>query len=86
MDEKARIKWEKLRVMGKRKFVIQFGVLRWGILTAVLWSVFMHIAQPVEQWYIRPLIALVLFPLGGAFVGIISWNSNEKKYAEVKKE
>lgn len=80
MNKKERIKWEKIRSTGKRNFVIQYGVIRWGIPAAILWSFLMHFWRPEEPWYIRPLVALVIFPIGGIFWGILVWNINENKY------
>lgn len=79
MNEKQRLKWVKFRKLGKKKYIIKIGVLYWGVFTGLFWSIFMHIFQPSEQWYIRPIIALILFPIGGIFFGIWTWKINEKK-------
>ena len=33
-------KWEKLRAKGKWNFILKYGVLLWGVGTAVLFSLF----------------------------------------------
>lgn len=78
-------KWEKFRKNGRKNYVIKIGVLSWGVSTAILWSVIMHIMHPQELWYVRPLIALVLFPIGGIFFGLWTWKINEKKYNDALK-
>ena len=82
MNEKQIKQWEKTRKMGKRKYVIKW-VLYWGIMTAITWSLLMHFWVPEEPWYIRPVIALILFPITGLFVGLFNWNYIEKKYRKV---
>ena len=76
-------KWERTRKKGKSHFIWVNGFLCWGILTAVLWSIIMHISQPQEPIWLRPLIALVLFPIGGLFWGNWVWNASEKKFSSI---
>ncbi|MBN2436915.1 MAG: hypothetical protein JXK07_16770 [Spirochaetes bacterium] len=80
MNIKQREKWQKIRQIGKKKYVIKYGIISWGLTTAFLWSLIMHIIRPQENLFIRPVIALVLFPLGGIVVGLYTWNYNEKNY------
>ncbi|WP_394200510.1 hypothetical protein [Shewanella waksmanii] len=74
-------KWKVIRAKGKTRFVVQHGVLYWGISTALMWSVIMHFIEPTEPIWVRPLIALILFPLGGLAFGFIVWRSSEAKFA-----
>jgi hypothetical protein len=85
MKQRELEKWEKFRKNGKKSYVLKVGVLYWGVFTAIMWSVIMHYMQPQETWYIRPLIALVLFPVGGIFFGLWTWKINEKKYRDALK-
>lgn len=61
------------RKNGKIKYILQYGVLYWGLTTAVLWSLLMHFLQPAEPWYVRPLIALIFFPAAGILFGLLTW-------------
>lgn len=41
MKDRQRKKWEKLRIKGKKKFVIYNGILGWGVPTAILFTLAM---------------------------------------------
>jgi uncharacterized membrane protein YvlD (DUF360 family) len=73
-------RWKKTRQKGREKYILVNGVLAWGIPTALVWSVTMAILQPSENIWVRPLIALVIFPLGGIGFGYFTWNASEKQY------
>jgi len=79
-------KWEKTRQKGKEKYVLVNGVLGWGVTTAIIWSVLMEMFQPSENIWVRPLIALIIFPLGGIAFGYLTWNASEKQYKAKMKE
>ncbi|RYV02110.1 hypothetical protein SOPP22_11105 [Shewanella sp. OPT22] len=74
-------RWEKTRSKGKKRFLWVNGFLGWGVVTAILWSIIMEVSQPSESLWVRPLIALIFFPLGGLLWGHFVWESTEKKYA-----
>ncbi|QLE86316.1 hypothetical protein FLM48_15290 [Shewanella sp. Scap07] len=78
-------KWAVIRAKGKARFVMQHGVLYWGISTALMWSVIMHLIEPTEPLWVRPAVALVLFPLGGIFFGHFVWRSSEAKFNRLTK-
>lgn len=84
MSEKFIAQWEKIRAKGKNNFVWVRGVLIWGLVTAVMWSIFMEYTQPSANKLIRPVIALILFPCGGFFWGLLTWHFSEKKYNKLK--
>lgn len=73
-------KWEKTRIKGKKRFLWVNGFLGWGVTTAILWSIIMEVSQPSENLWIRPMIALILFPIGGLAWGHFVWKSMEKKF------
>lgn len=77
-------KWELTRKKGKTKFLWLNGFLGWGVMTAILWSVIMEVMQPSEAWWIRPVIAIILFPIGGLAWGHFVWESTEKKFQNAK--
>jgi len=79
-------KWEKIRSKGKKRFIWVNGGLGWGVSTAVIWSIIMELYQPSTEIWIRPLIALMIFPIGGVAFGHLTWNYSEKKYAALKNE
>ena len=73
-------KWAKTREKGKQRFVLVNGVLGWGITTAILWSVLMEFIEPSENIWIRPIIALIVFPIAGVVFGHLMWDKSEKAY------
>ncbi|WP_438864011.1 hypothetical protein [Neptunicella sp.] len=77
-------KWEATRTKGKKRFIWINGFIGWGITTAVLWSLIMQIIQPQDEIWVRPLIALLLFPLGGLVWAHFVWQATEKKYLKDK--
>ena len=76
-------KWKSTRLKGKGRFLWVTGFLSWGISTAVAWSLVMHYIQPHEQMWVRPIIALVVFPLGVLVWANFVWKKSEKKYAQL---
>ena len=75
-------KWEETRFKGKARFLWVIGFLGWGITTAVVWSVVMHYIQPQEAMWVRPIIALVIFPPVGLIWAHFVWKKSEKKYVQ----
>jgi hypothetical protein len=73
-------KWEVTRQMGKIRFILQTGVLAWGIPMFVVMTFFVN-RQPD-----RPLtpnliaISAVIWALGGACFGWMIWLLSERKY------
>ena len=76
--------WSKLRERGENKFIWLRGVIFWGVLTALLWSILMQFITPTDNFLRRTIIAFILFPIGGFFWGKIVWKSSEKNYNEYK--
>lgn len=73
-------KWAKTREKGKQRFVLVNGVLGWGVTTAILWSVLMEIIEPSQSIWVRPITALIIFPIAGVAFGHLMWNKSEKAY------
>ncbi len=71
-------KWAKIREKGKQRFVLVNGVLGWGVPTAILWAVLMELLDPSENIWVRPIIALIIFPIAGIAFGHLMWNKSEK--------
>jgi len=78
--------WDELRKQGKTTYVIKYGVLFWGLLSAVIWSLAMQYFQPTDPDWIQPLIAVIVFPAGGYFVGLATWRKKEKEYHQREAE
>ena len=79
-------KWAKTREKGKQRFVLINGVLGWGVTTAILWAALMEYIEPSENIWVRPIIALFIFPIAGVAFGHLMWKKSEKAYdKEIRK-
>lgn len=70
--------WRELRKQGKKAYVMKYGVLFWGLSSAVIWVLVMHYFDPSDPVWLRPLIAAVVFPVAGYFVGLVTWRKKKK--------
>lgn len=75
-------KWSEIRVRGRERFVREYGMLVWGLPTAVFWSVGLAYREGLEQLPILLPVALAAFPLAGIWVGRLLWNANERMFAK----
>ena len=87
MEEEIRIKpcrferWEKTRAIGKQRFILFYGVLFWGVLTALLVSSFsLVIGSELFPLGKTALISTLVLPLAGIFWGWMMWNYAESLY------
>ena len=77
-------KWERTRSKGKWNFVLKYGVLFWGLGTAVLFSLFIPMVSRTESFLGILPFALVVFPIGGIVLGVAAWHLSEKAYHKQK--
>ena len=77
-------KWEKIREKGKWDYIIKYGVLVWGIGTAIAYSIIMHQINKGTSFLVTLGLSLVLFPLGGIAWGYFMWCYMEKAYQKSK--
>lgn len=82
MKEKHIKKWKKIRSDGRSSFIWRKGVLQQGISTGILWSILMHFIQPQNPIWLRPLVGIIIFPIGGYFWGLFTWKITERKYQQ----
>ncbi|MEK4511954.1 hypothetical protein EJP82_17550 [Paenibacillus anaericanus] len=88
MDEKAAERWDDIRAKGRNHFIINTGVIRWGLGTAILFSIIVTYMNKgaagitfTDQDFLRNfIISLIIFPIGGYFWGAWMWKSQVKKY------
>jgi len=77
-------KWERTRAKGRTRFVLVFGVLFWGVLVAIFFSLAMGALVPGSQFGLILGLALIFFPIGGIFWGLSVWRLTERKYLQSK--
>jgi phosphate/sulfate permease len=62
----------------KFRFILLRGPLGWGIPTAILFQLIMHLTG--EQDFFDGIISsLIIFPLVGILFGYLMWHSKHKK-------
>jgi len=75
-------KWAKLSKLGRTQYVLRFGVLGWGIPTAILFSLIQGYRFGWDGFLFQLIPALILFPIGGIFFGRFMWRTLENKHAK----
>ncbi|SHI51899.1 hypothetical protein [Clostridium magnum] len=89
--------WDKARSKGKMNYVIRKGILFYGIFYYTLTWVAFSLARDffrndklgtfLREWFksknsiIYHIISCIII---GTFIGIWNWNSNEKRYNNIK--
>jgi hypothetical protein len=87
-DDAWRTEWEKLRQIGKTRFIWSYGVLRWGgfmfffSLAVFQYAHFGHPFSLEGNWIARLLIALPTWIFVGYGYGRSQWQRNEARFAE----
>jgi hypothetical protein len=84
MSQRQVERWERTRRMGRTKLIWLYGVLGWGVSVAVSWSMLMSWIRGWDRLHVLLPLALVIFPLGGFFFGIVAWRSSESRCAKTK--
>jgi hypothetical protein len=72
--------------MGRSRYIWLFGVLFWGLGTGILWPVLMAAMQGWERFPTLLVYGLVAFPIGGYFVGVITWRMAEAQYTRATQD
>ncbi len=73
MNRKQQERWERMRQLGRSRYIWRHGVLGWGVTVAIAWSLSMAWMDGWDQLPILLPLALVLFPIGGYFFGAFMW-------------
>jgi hypothetical protein len=75
-------KWTRFSKLSRTQYVLRFGVLGWGIPTAILFSLVQGYRFGWDGFLFQLIPALILFPIGGIFFGRFMWRALENKHAE----
>lgn len=67
-----------MRIRGKRCFIIQHGMILWGITTAILVIVLRMMLERRAVFYFEFIVTLLCLIISGYFYGLWVWHSNEK--------
>jgi hypothetical protein len=75
-------RWERVRAAGRKRFIVLWGVLAWGIPGALLFSIL--IIRQEHQGFASGVgtiaASLITFPLGGILFGYSMWIMCECMY------
>jgi hypothetical protein len=74
-------KLAKISQLGRTQYVLRFGVLGWGIPSAILFSVIQGYRFGWDGFLVQLILALIIFPLGGILFGRLMWRLLVKKNA-----
>jgi hypothetical protein len=96
LTEKDFARWETIRTRGGLWFVLVRGVLCYGVLGAITWSILFTFLLPlllngVNEFsfpeFTRTLrLALIFWPLGGFFLSLWLWHYLEDAYYERRRK
>ena len=71
-------KWAKISKLGRTQYVLRYGVLGWGVPTAILFALIQSYRLGSDGFLFQLIPALIIFPLGGILFGRIMWRVMEK--------
>ncbi|MFS1422734.1 hypothetical protein [Shewanella sp. 10N.286.48.B5] len=60
------------------KHILIKGILLWGISTAILFQLIMHLTGE-EHFFDGIVLSLITFPIGGIFYGYLTWRLQHKE-------
>jgi hypothetical protein len=66
-------RWAKFSKLGRTQYVLRFGVLGWGIPTAILFALIQSYRRGSDGFLVQLIPALIIFPLGGILFGRLMW-------------
>ena len=72
-NDKSTEKWARFSELGRSQFVWRYGVLGWGLSTAIVFALFQSYTLGWSGFFIHLIPALILFPLGGILWGRFMW-------------
>jgi hypothetical protein len=79
--------WQQVKARGKKKYILSFGILRYGGTMFVVMTALELIRRtpppraPVDYAFVIAL-NLVVWPLAGYVCGLLTWRVYEKKFSE----
>ncbi len=69
----------RLTKLGRKRYILRVGVLGWGVPVAILFSLVQGFQLGWDGFLFHLIPALVLFPIGGIFFGMIMWRMARRK-------
>ncbi len=78
--------WERIRTLGRQRYIWQYGVLRWGgfmfcfSLAVYHYRQFGRLISSEGHLWFRLLLGAVVWAYVGYLYGRASWHQNERNY------
>lgn len=85
MEDDKFNKLKRLIDKGKWHYICVYGVLGWGVSTAILFSL-LQVFSGEAAFVDAILLSLIMFPIGGFFWGLYIWSYLVKQYAKTNKK
>ena len=85
MKERDFKKWREVRKSGERKYILQTGMLQWGGMMFVAFFV-MYTVQNPDRVVFNFILNIIVWSIGGFFVGKLTWRFSEKSYQRYLQE
>jgi hypothetical protein len=82
MSQSDSEKWAKFSKLGRTQYVLRYGVLGWGVSTAILFALIQGYLHGWDGFLFQLIPALILFPLGGILWGRYMWKLLERTHAK----
>ena len=76
-------KWARFRQLGRTQYVVRYGVLGWGVPTAIVFSLIQSYRSGWDTLPFHLIPALIIFPLAGIAFGRCMWKMRENKHAKL---
>jgi len=73
LDERRLAKLERIHARGGFSYVIRYGVIGWGVGSAVLSAIAMALVSDRREFLLTAGVNLIVFPVGGIFWGATMW-------------
>src|SRR5688572_26637056 len=75
-------RWERVRAAGRKRFILLWGVLGWGVSTGLLFSATIIPSErpSFSTAVVTVVVSVILFPLGGFFFGYWLWQVGNWNY------
>jgi hypothetical protein len=87
MNPKEARRWEKIRLKGKKQFILWHGVLGWGLTMTLCSSITRYFKYPNDfNFIVDSLVSLCVWPLFGYLMGVIIWGYSEDRYLKYKEK
>jgi hypothetical protein len=76
--------WAKASKLGRTRYILRYGVVGWGIPVAFLFSLIQAFIDGWNTFVPRLGTSLILFPVVGILVGLITWTQMKQNFGTAK--